>query len=63
VLDTTAGTELGYVPAGDSAATVAAEVDWLGAASGAGRLRLDEEFFAGSFDYAAEHAYLAGRSG
>jgi len=54
VLDMTAAAELGYVPAGDYATTVAGEVDWLvetGAPS-------DEEFFAGSFDYEAEDAYL-----
>lgn len=63
VLDTTAAVELGYVPAGDYAATVASELDWLVSAARAGTLRLDEEFFAGSFDYAAEDAYLAHRRG
>ncbi|MBB5868251.1 nucleoside-diphosphate-sugar epimerase [Allocatelliglobosispora scoriae] len=60
VLDMTAAAELGYVPVGDYAATVAEEIDWLvgGGVAGPG---FDEEFFAGSFDYAAEDAYLAGR--
>ena len=63
VLDTTAATELGYQPVGDFRATVAAEVDWLASASREGSLRLDEEFFVGYFDYAAEDAHLAGRRG
>jgi hypothetical protein len=55
VLDLTAADELGYVPTGDYAATVAEEVDWL-VAAGPSR---DDEFFASAFDYAAEDAYLA----
>ncbi len=51
VLDTTAAVELGYVPAGDYAATVAEEVDWLVAS---GPRQIDDEFF----DYAAEDRYL-----
>jgi len=47
VLDTTAATELGYVPAGDYAATVPEMVDWLVAEPPP----LD-------FDYAAEDSYL-----
>ena len=39
VLDMTAAARLGYVPAGDYAATVAAAVDWLAAAAGVGRTR------------------------
>ena len=63
-LDMTAATELGYTPVGDYAETVADEVDWLvaearsnsdGTALPDG---LDEQFFAGAFDYAAEDAYL-----
>jgi hypothetical protein len=54
VLDMTAAAELGYVPAGDYAATVAEEVDWLVAS----RRNLDDEFFEGYFDYAAEDRYL-----
>jgi nucleoside-diphosphate-sugar epimerase len=53
-LDMTAAAELGYVPAGDYATTVAEEVDWL-VESGEPP---DEEFFASSFDYAAEDSYL-----
>ena len=53
-LDMTAAAELGYVAAGDYAATVADEVDWLVAT----RAPPDEEFFARSFDYAAEDRYL-----
>jgi hypothetical protein len=55
VLDMTAAAELGYVPAGDYAATVAEEVGWLVEAGPPG----DEEFFAPYFDYAAEDRYLA----
>jgi nucleoside-diphosphate-sugar epimerase len=53
VLDMTAAAELGYRPAGDYAATVAGEVEWLassGPPPGAS--------FAGFFDYATEDAYL-----
>jgi hypothetical protein len=56
VLDTSAAAELGYVPAGDYATTVAEEIDWLVASGGEGRL--DEEFFAPLFDYAAEDRHL-----
>lgn len=55
VLDLTAATELGYVPAGTYAETVAAEIDWLTATGGPA----DTEYFAPLFDYAAEDAYLA----
>jgi nucleoside-diphosphate-sugar epimerase len=55
VLDMTAAAELGYVPAGDYAATVADEIDWLVE----DRPRLDDEFFAGYFDYEGEDRYLA----
>jgi nucleoside-diphosphate-sugar epimerase len=70
VLDMTAAEALGYVPAGDYAATVAEEIDWL--ASGAVHRHdavelapgLDADFFDGRFDYAAEDRYLAAtRSG
>ncbi len=61
VLDTTAATELGYVPAGTFAATVAAEVDWLVSAGRDARLRLDDEFFVPYLDYGAEDRYLAAR--
>lgn len=55
VLDMTAATELGYVPAGDYAATVAEAVDWLVASEP----QLDDDFFAPYFDYAAEDRDLA----
>ena len=57
VLDMTAAAELGYVPAGDYATTVAEEIDWLVSE----RPPLDEEFFAGYFDYGAEDRWLAAR--
>ena len=56
MLDTSAAAELGYVPAGDYATTVAEEIDWLVASGGEGRI--DEEFFAPLFDYAAEDRHL-----
>ena len=61
VLDTSAAVELGYMPAGDYATTVADELDWLVATGG--ERRLDEDFFTPLFDYAAEDRYLAGRNG
>jgi nucleoside-diphosphate-sugar epimerase len=65
VLDTAAAASLGYEPAGDYAATVTSEVDWLvrAAASGAGRRvigDLDDEFFGPMLDYAAEDRFYAG---
>jgi nucleoside-diphosphate-sugar epimerase len=67
VLDTSAAAELGYTPAGDYATSVADEVDWLVAGARGERsddpLRLDEEFFAPLFDYAAEDRYIADRNG
>ena len=64
VLDTSAALELGYVPVGGYAATVAEELDWLVAVArggeGAGRLPgADDPFFAPLLDYAAEDRYLA----
>jgi nucleoside-diphosphate-sugar epimerase len=50
VLDTTAATELGYIPAGDYETTVADEIDWL----------VDNRL-PGEFDYTAEDRYLAQR--
>jgi nucleoside-diphosphate-sugar epimerase len=50
VLDTTAATELGYVPAGNYASTVAGLADWLVA---------NPPSPDGPFDYAAEDAYLS----
>jgi nucleoside-diphosphate-sugar epimerase len=58
VLDTTSAAELGYVPAGDYAATVAEELDWLVALARDGELaRLDHEFFGPFLDYEAEDRY------
>ena len=65
VLDMSAAIDLGYAPAGDYAATVADEVDWLVSAArgddGAGALRLDEPYFAPLLDYTAEDRYLSAR--
>ena len=66
VLDTSAAVELGYVPAGDFASTVAEEVDWLVSAArgGEGAVKLpgrDDPFFAPFLDYAAEDRYLGRR--
>lgn len=67
VLDMTAAVSLGYVPAGDYAATVAEEVEWLVAAArggeGAELLPAADDEFAPMLDYAAEDRYLARRSG
>ncbi len=67
ILDMTAALELGYVPVGDYATTVVAEIDWLLSKvtnERPARLPggLDEEFFEGLFDYAAEDRFLAGRT-
>ncbi len=66
VLDTTAARALGYTPAGDYAATVAEEVDWLvaAAAGDAEAWRLpaeDDDRYAPMLDYAAEDRHLAAR--
>ncbi len=64
VLDMAATRQLGYTPAGDYAATVAAEIDWLVAGARPGRHGytmppgLDDPFFDTMFDYAAEDRYL-----
>ena len=68
VLDMTAAEKLGYVPAGNYAQTVAAEVDWLVSAAGAAEDRaalpwLGNGYFDAMFDYAAEDRYLAYRPG
>jgi nucleoside-diphosphate-sugar epimerase len=65
VLDTAAAASLGYKPAGDYAATMTSEVDWLvRAAAGRAGQRvigdLDDDFFAPMLDYAAEDRYYAG---
>lgn len=63
-LDMTAANELGYVPAGDYATTVAEEIDWLIAAHDAGDPEgvlpgPGDPFFAQFLDYAAEDRWLA----
>ena len=68
VLDMTAAARLGYVPAGDYAATVAAEVDWLVAAARGGEDAdlipgPGDSYFAPLLDYPAEDRWLAGRPG
>jgi nucleoside-diphosphate-sugar epimerase len=66
-LDITAAVELGYVPVGDYATTVAAELYWLTSIAvetpdGAGLpAYVAGEFFEGRFDYDAEDRYLATR--
>ncbi|MGI9007500.1 MAG: NAD-dependent epimerase/dehydratase family protein [Streptosporangiaceae bacterium] len=67
VLDTAAATALGYRPAGDYAATVSAEVDWLVRAAAGGPEAdlvqgLEQEFWP-LLDYAAEDRYLERRGG
>jgi nucleoside-diphosphate-sugar epimerase len=61
VLDLSAALDLGYTPAGDYAATVADEVQWLVDAALADRpdASFDAEYFAPLLDYAAEDRYLA----
>jgi nucleoside-diphosphate-sugar epimerase len=64
VLDMTAAARLGYTPAGDYAATVATEVDWLiAAAQGGGDADLipgpGDEYFAPMLDYRSEDRWLA----
>ncbi|HZQ15401.1 MAG TPA: NAD-dependent epimerase/dehydratase family protein [Gaiellaceae bacterium] len=55
VLDTSAALALGWEPAGDFAATIARELDWLAS----GLAEIDGGDFEGGFDYAAEDAWLA----
>ncbi|MEU8411604.1 NAD-dependent epimerase/dehydratase family protein [Amycolatopsis japonica] len=59
-LDMSAAGRLGYLPVGDYATTVTAELDWLGSTD---RLPagFDHDHFAPMFDYAAEDAYFAER--
>jgi nucleoside-diphosphate-sugar epimerase len=63
ILDMTAAAGLGYVPAGDYATTVAAQVDWLVSAArhdpGLVRSWMSDGFFDSLLDYAAEDHYLA----
>jgi nucleoside-diphosphate-sugar epimerase len=63
VLDTTAALELGYEPAGDYAATVVDEVEWLVAAARGGPESAllppaDDGYFGPLLDYAAEDRRL-----
>ena len=67
VLDMTAAARLGYTPAGDYAATVAAEVDWLVAAAQGGEDAdlipgPGDEYFAPLLDYRGEDRWLAART-
>ena len=68
VLDMTAALDLGYVPAGNYATTVAAEVEWLTSAA-AGREGdraldwLSDPYFDSFLDYGREDQYLAARAG
>ena len=64
----TAAAGLGYTPAGDYAATVAAEVDWLIAAAQGGEDAdlipgPGDEYFAPLLDYRGEDRWLAARHG
>lgn len=64
VFDMSAAAALGYTPVGNYASTVAAEVDWLlsiAESTPDGWILPSTVDFDGSFDYAAEDAYLAGR--
>jgi len=67
VLDMTAALDLGYVPAGNYATTVAREVEWLTSAA-AGRegdralAWLSDPYFDSFFDYGREDRYLAARA-
>jgi nucleoside-diphosphate-sugar epimerase len=66
VLDMTAATSLGYTPAGDYAATVASEVDWLVTAARGGQDAdlipgPGDSYFAPLLDYPAEDRWLAAR--
>ncbi len=67
VLDMTAAAGLGYTPAGDYAATVAAEVDWLIAAARGGEDAdlipgPEDEYFAPLLDYGSEDGWLAAQT-
>jgi nucleoside-diphosphate-sugar epimerase len=65
ILDMTAASELGYVPAGDYATTVRDQVDWLVSAARADgdlvRSWMSDGFFDPLLDYTAEDRYLAER--
>jgi nucleoside-diphosphate-sugar epimerase len=67
VLDMTAAAGLGYIPAGDYAATVAAEVDWLVTAVQGGAdadliPAAADEYFAPLLDYRGEDRWLAAQT-
>ena len=64
----TAALDLGYIPAGDYASTVAAEVDWLVSAAAGhegaeATAWLSDDYFNPFLDYAREDRYLAERAG
>ncbi len=66
ILDMTAAAGLGYIPAGDYATTVAAEVDWLDTAARDGKdaaliPRPRDGYFDPLLDYPAEDRRLATR--
>ena len=62
ILDTRASAELGYVPAGDYAATVQAELKWLSRSADDPRFAADRlEFFDRYVDYSAENRFLSER--
>ncbi|WP_431047049.1 NAD-dependent epimerase/dehydratase family protein [Streptomyces sp. P1-3] len=62
VLDMSAAEDLGYRPAGDYAAMVTAEIDWLVDTARAGSWsRMDASHFSLCFDYATEDEFLARR--
>jgi nucleoside-diphosphate-sugar epimerase len=68
ILDTSAAQRLGFVPPGNYAETVQAEVDWLVQAARAGDPAgvlpsPDDPYFRSYFDYAREDAWLDGRYG
>ena len=68
VLDMTAALDLGYVPAGNYATTVAAGVEWLTSAAAGNEgdralAWLSDPYFDSFLDYAGEDRYLAERAG
>jgi nucleoside-diphosphate-sugar epimerase len=67
VLDMSAAIALGYQPAGTYATCVAAEIDWLVAASRDAAIAwaipaYDDSYFAALLDYAAEDHFLSSRA-
>lgn len=66
ILDTSAAKQLRYQPAGDYAATVAAQIDWLVEAARTGDPAgilpsASDPYFNQFFDYQAEDKFLAGQ--